>query len=163
MTLRNAGITSAFPVPHEKRYWGVFHSQPTTHSQTCPAIAPIRSLWGAWAGAKKKMALYFTTGPDRRAKKKMLTEKQRKARNPWRLPCRLTQNVFVPHQHGLVDLCLSEPAGLLGGEEHLHSYLLATPPSHPHLPVATFSDLFHHLNLLSDSPLNLLNPKTQSV
>lgn len=128
-----------------------------------PVRSPIRSLWCSWAHAKKKMSMYFITGLDRWVNTQMWTEKQRKARKPWALLCRLTQNVFVPHQHRLVDFCLSEPAGLLGGEEHFHGHLLATPLSHPDFPVATFPNLFHHLNLLSYSPLDLLNPRTLLV
>lgn len=66
----------------------------------------------------------------------------------------------MPHQHRLINLRLAEPAGLLGGEEHFHGHLFATPLSHPNFPVATLPNLFHHLNLLSDSPLDLLDPKT---
>lgn len=125
-----------------------------------PVRSPIRSLWHSWAHAKKKMSIYFITGLDRWVNRQMLTEKSRKARKPWTVLYRLTQNVFMPHQHCLIYFCFSEPAGFLCGEEHFHSYLFATPLSHPNFPIATFSNLFHHLNLLSYSPLDLLNPKT---
>lgn len=61
----------------------------------------------------------------------------------------------MPHEDGLVNLCLSEPAGLLSGEEHLDSHPLTSPAAHPHLPVASLSDLFHHLDLLSYGALHL--------
>lgn len=67
----------------------------------------------------------------------------------------LTQDVLVPHQDGLVDLCLSGPTGLIGGEEDFDGHLLSPPPAHPHLPVATLPDLLHHLDLLGDRPLHL--------
>lgn len=68
----------------------------------------------------------------------------------------------MPHQDGLVDFCFSEPAGLLRGKKHFDSYLFATPLSHPDFPIATFSNLFHHLNLFCYGSLNLKNAKTHS-
>lgn len=67
----------------------------------------------------------------------------------------LTQDVLVSHQEGLVDLGLSEPALLLRGEEDFHGHPLPSPLAHPDLPVSTFADLLHHLNLLGDGPLHL--------
>lgn len=67
----------------------------------------------------------------------------------------LTQDVLVSHQHGLVDLRLSGPTGLIGGEEDFDSHLLSPPSAHPHLPVAALPDLLHHLDLLGDRPLHL--------
>lgn len=67
----------------------------------------------------------------------------------------LTQDVVVSHQEGLVDLGLSEPALLLGGEEDFHRHPLPSPLAHPDLSVSTFADLLHHLNLLGDGPLHL--------
>lgn len=61
----------------------------------------------------------------------------------------------MSHQHRLVDLRLSEPAGLLSGEEHLDGHLLPPPAAQPHLAVPPLPDLTHHLDLLSDGPLNL--------
>lgn len=61
----------------------------------------------------------------------------------------------MSHQHCLVDLRLSEPAGLLTGEEDLDGHLLATPAAQPHLAVGPLPDLTHHLDLLGDSPLDL--------
>ena len=61
----------------------------------------------------------------------------------------------MSHQHRLVDLRLSEPAGLLAGEEHFDGHLLSPPAAQPHLTVAALSDLTHHLDLLGDGPLDL--------
>ena len=61
----------------------------------------------------------------------------------------------MPHEEGLVDLGLPEPALLLGGEEHLDGHPLAAPPAHPHLPVAPLPHLLHHLDLLGDGALHL--------
>ena len=72
-----------------------------------------------------------------------------------RVKALLTQDVLVSHEHRLVDLSLPEPAGLLGGEEHLDRHLLPAPPAHPHLPVPPLADLLHHLDLLGDGPLYL--------
>lgn len=66
-----------------------------------------------------------------------------------------TQDVLVPHQHGLVDLGLSGPAGLVGGEEDFDGDLFAPPLSHPHLSVAALADLLHHLDLFGYCPLYL--------
>lgn len=61
----------------------------------------------------------------------------------------------MPHEDGLVNLSLSEPAGLLSGEEHLDGHLLASPAAHPHLPIASLPDLLYHLDLLSYGALHL--------
>lgn len=66
-----------------------------------------------------------------------------------------TQNVVVSHQDRLVNLRLSEPAGLFSGEEHLDSDLLASPAAQPHLAVTALTNLTHHLNLLGDGSLHL--------
>ncbi len=66
-----------------------------------------------------------------------------------------TEDVFVSHQDGLVDLRLSEPAGFLSGEEDFDGHLLSPPAAQPHLAVAPFTDLTHHLDLLGDGPLHL--------
>lgn len=68
---------------------------------------------------------------------------------------RLTEDVLVSHQDCLIDLRLTEPAGLLAGEENFDGHLLASPAAQPHLAVATFSDLTNHLDLLGDGPLHL--------
>lgn len=67
-----------------------------------------------------------------------------------------TQNVIMSHQDCLVNLRLSEPAGLFSREEHLHSYLLSSPAAKPHLAVPPFTDLTHHLDLLGDGSLHLI-------
>lgn len=69
--------------------------------------------------------------------------------------CFVTEDVFVSHQDRLVDLRLSEPAGLLSGEEDFDGHLLAPPASQPHLAVPSLPDLTHHLDLLGDGPLHL--------
>lgn len=69
----------------------------------------------------------------------------------------------MPHEDSLVNLSLSKPAGLLGGEEHLDGHPLASPAAHPHLPVASLSDLLHHLYLLSDGALHLQSRETGSL
>lgn len=66
-----------------------------------------------------------------------------------------TQDVLVPHQHGLVDLGFPGPAGLVGGEEDFDGDLFAPPLSHPHLSVAALADLLHHLDLFGYCPLYL--------
>lgn len=68
----------------------------------------------------------------------------------------LTQNIFMPHQNSLIDFCLSKPAGFFGGEENFDSHFFSSPLSHPNLPIATFANLLHHLNLFCYSPLYLL-------
>lgn len=62
----------------------------------------------------------------------------------------------MPHQEGLIDLCLSEPAFLLSGEEDFHSYFLFPPFSHPDFSISPFPDLFNHLNLPGNGALNLV-------
>lgn len=69
--------------------------------------------------------------------------------------CKLTQDIIVPHQEGLVDFRLSEPAFLLRGEEDFDGHSLSSPLAHPHLSVSAFPDLLHHLDLLSDGALDL--------
>lgn len=66
-----------------------------------------------------------------------------------------TQNVIVSHQDRLVDLRLSEPAGLFSREEHLDGDLLASPAAQPHLAVTPLPNLTYHLNLLGDGSLHL--------
>ena len=61
----------------------------------------------------------------------------------------------MPHQDRLVDLGLPEPGRLLAGEEHLDSHLLPPPAAQPHLAVPPLPHLPHHLDLLSDGPLDL--------
>lgn len=68
----------------------------------------------------------------------------------------LTQNIFMPHQNSLIDFCLSKPAGFFGGEENFDGHFFSAPLSHPNLPIATFANLLHHLNLFCYSPLYLL-------
>ena len=50
------------------------------------------------------------------------------------------EDVVMPHEHGLVDLCLSEPAGLLCGEEHLDSDPLSPPPGQPDLSIPALAN-----------------------
>lgn len=66
-----------------------------------------------------------------------------------------TQNVLVSHQDGLIDLSLSGPTGLVGGEEHFDGNLFAPPLSHPHLSIAALAYLLHHLDLLGYGSLHL--------
>lgn len=66
-----------------------------------------------------------------------------------------TEDVLMSHQDRLVDLRLSEPAGLLSGEEHFDGHFLSPPATQPHLAVPAFTDLTHHLDLLGDGPLHL--------
>lgn len=69
----------------------------------------------------------------------------------------------MPHEAGLVDLGFPEPAGLLGGEKDFHCDFLRSPATHPHLTVAAFADLFHHLDLLGDCPLHLVGGQKVQV
>ena len=39
------------------------------------------------------------------------------------------KDVVMPHEDSLVDLCLPEPARLLGSEEHFHCNPLTAPPA----------------------------------
>lgn len=68
----------------------------------------------------------------------------------------------MPHEKGLINFCLPEPALLLCGEEDFDSHSLPPPFSHPHLSVSPFSDLLDHLNLLGDGALNLFKRKKKS-
>lgn len=52
---------------------------------------------------------------------------------------RLTQYVFMPQQHCIVDLCLSEPRLLISRGKDFHSHILALPLSSPHLSVSSFA------------------------
>ena len=67
----------------------------------------------------------------------------------------LTQYVLVSHEDSLVNLSLSEPAGLFGGEEDFDGHPLSSPLAHPHLSVAALSNLLNHLNLLGYGALHL--------
>lgn len=71
----------------------------------------------------------------------------------------LTQYVLMSHQDGLVDLSLSEPTGLLSGEENFHSHFFSPPPAHPHLSIPSLAYLLHHLNLLGYRSLHLRRSK----
>lgn len=73
-----------------------------------------------------------------------------------------TQNVFMSHKHGLVDLCLSEPAGLFTSAEHFHRHLLPPPAGQPHLTTAAFPNQTHRLDLLGNGTLHL-SIATESV
>ena len=57
--------------------------------------------------------------------------------------CDEAEDVVMPHEHGLVDLRLSEPAGLLCCEEHLDSDPLPPPPSEPHLSIPALAHTAH--------------------
>ena len=61
----------------------------------------------------------------------------------------------MSHENRLVDLGLSEPAGLLSGEEDLDGHLLPTPAAQPHLPVAALANQTHRLDLLGYGALDL--------
>lgn len=50
----------------------------------------------------------------------------------------LTQDVVVPQEDGVVDLCLSEPRLLIPGGEDLHGHALPVPHASPHLSIAPF-------------------------
>lgn len=66
----------------------------------------------------------------------------------------------MSHQHCLVNLGLSEPAGLLSGEEDFDGHLLSPPAAQPHFAIAPFADLTHHLDLLGDGSLHLQEGRT---
>lgn len=66
----------------------------------------------------------------------------------------LTEDIFVAHKGRLVNLRFSEPAGLLGGEEHFGRHVLSPPLGQPHLAVAAFADGLDHLQLLGDGALH---------
>ena len=68
---------------------------------------------------------------------------------------RLTEDVLVPDEHGLVDLGLSEPARFFSSEEDFDGHLLPPPAAQPHVAVAALPDLTNHLDLLGDRPLHL--------
>lgn len=67
----------------------------------------------------------------------------------------LTKNVFMAQQHCLVELGLSEPAGLLCGEENLDRHVLPSPFPFPYLTIASFANAANKVNLLGDCSLNL--------
>lgn len=71
----------------------------------------------------------------------------------------LTQYVLMSHQDSLVDLSLSEPTGLLSGEENFHSHFFSPPLAHPHLSIPPLAYLLHHLNLLGYCSLHLRRSK----
>lgn len=66
-----------------------------------------------------------------------------------------TQDIFMSHKHSLVDLGLSEPAGLFSSAKHFHCHLLAPPAGQPHLTTAAFPDQAHCLDLLRNGALHL--------
>lgn len=139
-------------------------SSPRPIHRSTLVMPPVRSSSEAYElwGSGQKESVSFITGLDRWIHTQMWRERQKNERKPQIPQCRLwlTQNVLVPHQDRLIYLSLSEPAGFLRGEEHFHSYLFSTPLSHPHFAIATFSNLLHHLNLLSYCPLDLVRPET---
>lgn len=61
----------------------------------------------------------------------------------------------MSHQDGLIDLSLSGPTGLVGGEEHFDGNLFAPPLSHPHLSIAALAYLLYHLDLFGYRSLYL--------
>lgn len=67
----------------------------------------------------------------------------------------LTEYIIVSHEHCLVYLGLSEPAGLFTGKEHFHRHLFSSPATEPHFSIPPLSNLTHHLNLFSDGALDL--------
>lgn len=75
----------------------------------------------------------------------------------------LTKYVLVSHQDGLVDLRLSGPTGLIGGEENFNGHLLSPPPAHPHLSIPPLPYLLHHLDLLGYRSLHLKAKRRNGV
>lgn len=61
----------------------------------------------------------------------------------------------MSHKHSLVDLSLSEPAGLFSCAKHFHCHLLAPPPGQPHLATAAFPDQTYGLDLFRNGTLHL--------
>lgn len=61
----------------------------------------------------------------------------------------------MSHEHGLVDLSFSEPAGLFSSAKHFHCHLLAPPVGQPHLTTAAFPNQTHSLDLLCNGTLHL--------
>lgn len=61
----------------------------------------------------------------------------------------------MSHQDGLINLGLSGPTGLIGGEEHFDGNLFTPPLPHPHLSIAALAYLLYHLDLFSYRSLDL--------
>lgn len=61
----------------------------------------------------------------------------------------------MSHQNSLVNLSLSEPTGLLSGEENFNGNILCPPSAHPHLSIPPLAYLLHHLDLLGYRSLHL--------
>lgn len=61
----------------------------------------------------------------------------------------------MSHKHSLVDLSLSEPAGLFSSAKHFHCHLLTPPSGQPHLTTVAFPDQTHGLDLFCNGTLHL--------
>ena len=68
--------------------------------------------------------------------------------------CYKVEYVIMSQHDRLIDLGLSEPGSLLPRWEDLNSYILAPPPSPPHLTKPTLPDDLLRLYLSCDRPLN---------
>ncbi len=66
-----------------------------------------------------------------------------------------TEYIFMPHEHRLVNLGLSEPASLFTGKEHFHCNLFSSPATKPHFSIPPLPDLTYHLNLFGNGALDL--------
>ncbi len=66
-----------------------------------------------------------------------------------------TEYIFMPHEHRLVNLSLSEPASLFTGKEHFHCNLFSSPATKPHFSIPPLPDLTYHLNLFGNGALDL--------
>ena len=51
----------------------------------------------------------------------------------------LTQDVFMPQQHRVVDLSLSEPGLLVSGRENLDCNVLSLPLTPPHFTITALT------------------------
>lgn len=74
---------------------------------------------------------------------------------------RLTQYVFMPQQHCIVDLCLSEPRLLISRGKDFHGHILALPLSSPHLSISSFAWRKKNICILKRTQEETTNSKSE--
>lgn len=74
---------------------------------------------------------------------------------------RLTQYVFMPQQHCIVDLCLSEPRLLISRGKDFHGHILALPLSSPHLSISSFAWRKKYICIIKRTQEETTNSKSE--